>query len=219
MNIFKIVEKPNKSLSNILLFIFGFIFIFLIPVFPDKIHPVANNLLFSALFFLGVYALEKVSKVMVPIAIIAFITQWIAMIFDWKILQFVSDLTNIVFFQMIIIKLIIQIAKSKVVTTDVIFESINGYLLMGVLFTSWIAILVYFIPDAFNGIGPENFKLHEIIYFTFVTMTTLGYGEITPQIPIARSLAILISTSGQLYVAIIIAMLVGKFAGSQQAND
>jgi hypothetical protein len=49
-----------------------------------------------------------------------------------------------------------------------------------------------------------------------VTLNTLGYGEITPTVPFAKSISILISTSGQIYIAVIIAMLVGKYAGSQK---
>jgi hypothetical protein len=90
---------------------------------------------------------------------------------------------------------------------------------MGVLFATWISILIFFIPDAFNGLEASKVNAQEILYFTFVTMTTLGYGEITPIVPAAKSLSILISTSGQLYIAILIALLVGKFAGNQKFND
>jgi len=218
MNIFKLVDRPNKAISNILLFAFSFIFIFLAPIFPDKWNVLTNNLLFSILFFTGIYALEKVRKRILYFAIIAFVTQWTTLIFELREFEIVSELTNIIFFQIIIIRLIIQIAKNKKVNTDVIFESINGYLLMGIMFTSWIAILINFRPNAFEGLDSATTTFPDIFYFTFVTITTLGYGEITPNIPIAKSLAILISTCGQLYVAIIIAMLVGKFAGNQQ-ND
>lgn len=219
MNIFRIVERPNKAISNILLFIFTFIFIFLTPLFPDNWNIITNNLLFSILFFTGIYALEHVKKRIIYFAIIAFVTQWITLIFDLREFVIISEVINIIFFQVIIVRLIIQVAKNKEVNTDVIFESINGYLLMGIMFASWIAILINFSPHAFNGIDPATVSFPDIFYFTFVTLTTLGYGEITPQIPIAKSLAILISTCGQLYIAIIIAMLVGKFAGSQRNKE
>ena len=55
----------------------------------------------------------------------------------------------------------------------------------------------------------------EYLYFTFVTFTTLGYGDIVPLTPLARSISILISVCGPLYLAIIIAMLVGKYASQK----
>jgi voltage-gated potassium channel len=47
-----------------------------------------------------------------------------------------------------------------------------------------------------------------------VNYTTLGYGDILPQLPFAKSLAILMSVSGQIYLAVIIAMLAGKYVGA-----
>lgn len=219
MNIFKIVDKPNKARSNILLFSTASAFIFLAPIFPDDWIQHINNVLFSMLFFSGIYALDNVKKSVVVIAFFAFISQWITLFTNITVLVIASELINIIFLQIIIIQLIIQVAKSKEVNTQVIFESINGYLLMGIMFAAWVAVLVYFSPHAFNGLDPATMNLQDIFYFTFVTLTTLGYGEITPQIPLAKSISLLIATSGQLYIAILIAMLVGKFAGSQSIEE
>ncbi|RLD54311.1 MAG: hypothetical protein DRJ05_14905, partial [Bacteroidetes bacterium] len=69
-----------------------------------------------------------------------------------------------------------------------------------------------------NFIESKDVNFQHYIYYTFVTISTLGYGDITPQGDIGKSLAILISVSGQLYIAIIIAMLVGKFSGNMAAK-
>jgi len=133
------------------------------------------------------------------------------------LLNYISLFANILFFHIVVIKLIIQIAKSKKANAGVIFESINGYFMLGLLFTTWIAIAMLYDPGAFS-FPTENPTARDFTYYTFVTMTTLGYGEITPVLPFAKSISILISTSGQIYVAVIIAMLVGKYAGSQKAD-
>lgn len=151
---------------------------------------------------------------MFTVAVLALTTEWIAYWIDLPWLNYLSSLINIIFFQIIVIKLIIQIAKSKKTNAGVIFESINGYLMMGLMFTTWVAIAMLYDPGAFS-FGTSGPTAMNYVYFTFVTMTTLGYGEITPVVPFAKSLAILISTSGQIYIAVIIAMLVGKYAGSQ----
>lgn len=215
MKIFKLIEKPNKFLSNLLLLIVLFLLVFVVPIIPKVHHYIASDVLFSFLFFFGIYALDKVRKSMVVIAIVAFLTQWIARFLNIELLITLSDLTNIIFIQVIIIRLIIQVARSKEVNVLVIFESINGYLFMGLLYAIWVTVLFNQMPGSFHGIDPETATFHDMLYFTYVTITTLGYGDITPQLPLARSLSILISTSGQLYVAIIIAMLVGKYAGKQ----
>jgi len=73
-----------------------------------------------------------------------------------------------------------------------------------------------FDPASFS-FNTDSPSFMDYSYFTFVTMTTLGYGEITPILPFARSISILISTSGQIYIAVIIAMLVGKYAATQNS--
>jgi len=152
---------------------------------------------------------------MFSVAIIALITEWVAFWADMPVLNFISSLTNIVFFQIIVVKLIIQIAKSNKSDAGIIFESINGYLMMGLMFTTWVAVAMLYDPGSFT-FATDDPTVFDYTYFTFVTLTTLGYGEITPTLPFAKSLSILIGTCGQIYVAVIIAMLVGKYAGNQK---
>jgi hypothetical protein len=120
----------------------------------------------------------------------------------------------------IVTALIIQIARTKNVTARVIIEAINGYLLLGLVFTLMVGLVMAYQQEAFNLPGrklvasQEADPLSDYVYYTFVTFATLGYGDILPKTPAAKSLAILIAVVGQLYVATIIAMLVGKYAGS-----
>lgn len=214
MTLFDIVDRKISSISNGLLLIQVFIFIFIIPFFPQGWHRTLGQVFFSLIVFTAIFALNSARKTMFTIAIVAFVTEWIAEWIHMPLLNYLSLLTNILFFQIIVIKLIIQIAKSKKADSSVIFESINGYLMMGLMFTTWVAVAMLFDPAAFN-FNVDNPRTWDFTYFTFVTMTTLGYGDITPAVPFAKSLSILISTSGQIYVAVIIAMLVGKYAGSQ----
>ena len=83
---------------------------------------------------------------------------------------------------------------------------------MGLFYTIWVVILNKIQPNSFNGLDSVTSSLQDVLYFTFVSLTTLGYGDVTPNLPLAKSLSILIAISGQLYVAVIIAMLVGKYA-------
>ena len=213
------LKDSEVTVSNILLLIFTFTLIFLIPLFPEVIRRTSNNVLFSAIFFLAILSIKsKVRKQMFIVAIIAFVTEWIAEIFKMDVLTYISSLTNVIFFQIVVVRLIFQIARSKEVNAGVILESVNAYLLLGLMFTMLVAILHLYNSEALNYSSHEEVNFQHYIYYTFVTISTLGYGDITPQEPIGKSLSILISVSGQLYIAIIIAMLVGKFAGSHSGS-
>ena len=214
MKISEIINKHFTRDSNLFLLIQIFIFIFVIPIFPPSWHRIMGTIFFSLIFFTAIFALDTWRRIMFILAIVAFVTEWITELTHMPILNYISLVINILFFQIIVIKLIIQVAKSKKADGGVILESINGYLMMGLMFTTWVAIAMIYDPAAFS-FNTDNPTFMDFSYFTFVTMTTLGYGEITPILPFARSISILISTSGQIYIAVIIAMLVGKYAASQ----
>ncbi len=218
MSLFERLNNRIPGISNGLLLILNFFFIFVIPFFPTVAHRVMGAATFSLIFLTSVFALNSWRKTIFSIAIIAVITEWIAYILNMPLLNLISSLTNIIFFQLIVIKLIIQIARNNKADSSVIFESINGYLMLGLLFTIWIVIAMSVDPNAFS-FPTENPGTQDFTYFTFVTMTTLGYGEITPQLPFARAIATLIATSGQIYIAVIIAMLVGKYAASGNSEE
>ncbi len=75
-----------------------------------------------------------------------------------------------------------------------------------------------FSPGSFHDTGEiySDTQLWEFIYYSFVTITTLGYGDIYPLIPFARSLAYLEAVCGQLYIALLVASLVGGYMSSKQ---
>jgi hypothetical protein len=215
MGLFEKFDPRITKYSNLLLLIFAFIFIFIIPFFPAEWRHVLGQVFYSLIFFIAIFTLNSWRKPLFIVAVIAFITEWISGWFDAPILHYFSLLVNVIFFQIIVIKLIIQIAKSKKADAGVIFESINGYLLIGLMFTTWVAVAMRYDSGAFS-FPTDSPSFQDYTYFTFVTITTLGYGDITPQLPFARSMSMLISTTGQIYIAVIIAMLVGKYAASQK---
>jgi voltage-gated potassium channel len=94
---------------------------------------------------------------------------------------------------------------------NMLMGSICVYILVGI---SW-SILYYFEsvihPGAFNGIAEMSGKQRftELLYYSYVTVSTLGYGDVTPVTPIARTLAYLEALFGQFYIAILVASFVG----------
>jgi len=88
---------------------------------------------------------------------------------------------------------------------------------MGIIGGNLAFLLYDFYPNAF--IFPERIAqptFTDFLYFSFITMATVGYGDITPAIAQTETFAYLLAVTGQLYVAIIIAMLVGKYLVARQ---
>lgn len=117
--------------------------------------------------------------------------------------------------------LIAQLASAKNVSTLVILEAINGYLLLGIAYSMIIVLISIFQPGAFgfhDHLTEGAAYMTDYFYYGFVTYSTLGYGDIAPLMPFSKGISILITVSGQLYLAIIIATLVGKYL-SQPGKD
>lgn len=110
------------------------------------------------------------------------------------------------------------IVRQHRVTKDVIMAAVCGYFLLGFMWS-----FIYFFVEA---VLPGSFQLAQgasdadtkFIYFSFVTMTTVGYGDVLPLSNAARSLAILEAVMGQLYLAVTIARLVGIQTSQAQAD-
>ena len=93
--------------------------------------------------------------------------------------------------------------------------AVSVYLLAGVMLSLINLILYRAVPGSFRGIEPGA-DTSELIYYTFVTMTTLGYGDITPAGPLAQAVAYLTAIAGQFYIAILVALLVGAYISQQR---
>jgi len=117
----------------------------------------------------------------------------------------------IAFFVFVVSFLIRFIYKSNSVNINVLITSINVYLLAGIIGASLSLAFYQIYPNAYNFPSYiEHPVFVHFLYYSFITMSTVGYGDITPRIPETQTLAYVLSISGQLYVAIIIAFLIGK---------
>lgn len=217
----KFINIYSSSSGNIALFILVLITLFLVPAFPLALHRRLYDLLFSAILLMAALAMEKNRKIILIFASVAFIAERFSEALDLTYLNALSRVINMLFFIVIVISLILQVARTRKVTVQVILASINGYLLTGMVFSLMVALLMLLDPASYNFpqrpdfLGKHIYYLSDYIYFGFITLTTVGYGDILPLKPLSRSLAILTSTTGQIYIAVIIAMLVGKYASVQ----
>ena len=106
------------------------------------------------------------------------------------------------------------------VTLNRLMGGIAMYLLLGLCFTNMYVFALWFYPDSFSGLAPgnEGERFWELNYFSFVTLTTLGYGDIRPAGDFTRSMAITQAVAGQLYVAILIGALVAGYISENRSG-
>lgn len=96
-------------------------------------------------------------------------------------------------------------------TKNLILVSITGYLIIGLIGGFLAAGLEYIFPESYYHSTGMVLELYNFIYYSFVTMTTLGYGDIIPISEKSQALALMLVISGQLFLSIIIAINIAKF--------
>jgi len=117
---------------------------------------------------------------------------------------------SVLFFSYIVFEIVWDITTNSDVTNDTIRGAFCAYLLMGLAWASAYQLVALFQPGAINfGTGPEITETQNFTYYSFVVLTTLGFGDITPVSGVARSLTWIEAVVGQLFSASIIARLVG----------
>ena len=214
----KKINLLSISIWSTILVISVFFSVFIMPLLPVESHRWLFRIAYSAIYFSAIFSLEKRSKKLLTLFAINLCIEWISGILNFELLNNISRSVDVVFFTVIIIMLIKQIATTRIVTAGVILDSITGYLLLGLIYSIFVTLIIKNVPDSYSNIQFEqtNNGLHlnvsTPLYYSFVTIASLGYGDICPLKPISRSLATIIAVSGQFYIAVIVALLVGKFS-------
>jgi len=108
--------------------------------------------------------------------------------------------------------LMVRVMRDGRMNVNRIMGAIGSYLLIGIVFTQAYRLLAGFIPGAFAiGGVPVDFDTisQKLSYYSFITLTSTGYGDITPVHPYARSLATMEALAGGLFLTVLVARLVG----------
>jgi len=124
----------------------------------------------------------------------------------------------IIFLSYITLIVLRRIAFAERVSPNILYGSIAGYLLMGLLGGFWCRLIEHLYPGSF--LMPLNWtaEIDTLTYYSFVTMSSLGYGDIGPGTPAGRATSIFIAIAGQMYLTINIALLVGSYTRNRQKN-
>ena len=182
----------------------------------------------TAVILFSIYPFLKKKHALIIYSLLAapaFIFSWVSYSFQSPTILLIQYAFNANFFIFIIVSILSEIFRKNVITLDLIYGSICVYLLIGVAWAYIYAVLENISPGSFNFPLPylqANPSLIEsgtpfslLLYYSFVTLATLGYGDITPATPPAQSLAALEAITGQFYLAILVARLVGIYISNK----
>ncbi len=135
-------------------------------------------------------------------------------------LVFLLRMTSILaFFTLLTFFIMYRMTIARRINLNIVYCAVNGYILLGLIGGLLFRMVHHFYKNSFlfqAGLEP---KIDDFTYLSFVTLSTLGYGDITPVSAPGKALAIFLSISGPLYLAIVVGVIVGKFIFYMAARD
>lgn len=111
--------------------------------------------------------------------------------------------------------------RGKTLTTDGLFATVAVYLFIALFFAQLYLLLLEWNPASFNlevADLPAQLLQSTVLYFSMITLATVGYGDILPVSETARTLAVIEATVGQFYIAVIVAVFVGMYAAQRRTS-
>jgi len=198
------------------------VLVFVLPPFlpPGSSRSFAADAAFAVVLLTGVLALSEHGlawRLLMAAALFAIgvvLANWMIPVADPVIR--VAELVAVLLLVLVVLG---QTFRAGPVTSHRIQGGIAAYLLLGLMWAAAYALVETLHPGSFSGAIGVAGGHRAWIYFSFVTLTTVGYGDILPVSPAARSLAVLEAVTGPLYIAILLARLVSLAMTPGTAKD
>ncbi len=208
---YKLIRLVDSHSIHVLMFSI-LMLVFLPPFLSDLPNVIDHAIKFDfLLIIIASFLIVRNNKISRSVGLVTF---------GLMVADSLVNFENLQYLGLIGISYLITHAFSKVLkismslkgdTKNMILVSITGYLIIGLIGGFLAAGLEYVIPGSYHHTTGIKLELYNLIYYGFVTMTTLGYGDIIPVTDRSQSLALMLVISGQLFLSIIIAMNIAKF--------
>ena len=164
----------------------------------------------AAVILRGVRASNRVFRWSMVVLGAAFVLRSVSVSVDVEAVSVAASLVNVAIALAAPLVVLRFIIAARTVTTNVIFAGVTLYLLVGIVFGLVYTDLAWFDPAVFSpaqdvAVAGES----NLLYFSFMTLTTVGFGDIAPAADLSRALVVLEALTGQVVLVVLIARLIG----------
>lgn len=190
-----------------------------------------SDVLSSSLLLVGVLAVRHSRIAVVGLSILALVTIVAQVVnyytdFSWMVL--VANTSAGLFLVGLFVVIVVDLFRTSAVTGATLAAACCGYILIAGIFAAGFSVMIALDPKALSLWEGADVTADQLIfqegrfgvlgYFSLVTLTTLGYGDIVPNTDYARSVAVTEAVIGQLYLAVIVARLVGMYIAGRSGK-
>ncbi|MDD5139439.1 MAG: potassium channel family protein [Verrucomicrobiales bacterium] len=222
--------------SSVAQFLAALILMLAVAPFVEELEygPVIDRMLITLVLILGVLAVGRSHRTLVLAVVLmvpAVVAGWISHFQPQLLPPAVHNIGALVFLGFVEYQMLHFIFRAPRVNSEVLCAGISGYLLLGILWMS-----AYMLVSRLNPVDPAHPELNpfaftvgataphslsqfEAYYFSFITLSTVGYGDITPLTNGARTLAMMEAMTGTLYMAVLISRLVALYSSQNPESS
>ena len=221
------MSKISKNNNFKYLFVALTSLLFFMALVNEIKNPFLDNMIeivILLVLFVGVHSIKSERSwtyavyIMIAILFLVFISR--NFFWDSPIIGYIHIFLLLAFFMGSFHLSAMQIFTSQEVDENMIMGSVVLFLLLGLIWTMLYLLILYIFPDSFNGLEAlrwqDNFS--KIAYFSFVTLTTLGYGDISPSNTVSQFFVYSEAIVGVFYIAVIVSTLVAARVDSARRD-
>lgn len=229
----------NKKIKHALFrFVTGYynillLFLFLLFIFRPQVHEILYFAIWKLILTCTLLSVIFNTNFSRKLKIITGVLALPAILFNWLNLWHTSEVIFVLNVAFTLIFLAICTAAilyhAIVITHHVSLDTLKGVIcayFMVAFFFAYIYYLVeYLHPNSFNFAKPElatftfTHYISEMLYFSFTTLLTIGYGDITPNTDVGQTAAVLEGLVGQFYLAVLVARLIGLYGANSRKKQ
>ncbi|MDF1695273.1 MAG: ion channel [Saprospiraceae bacterium] len=202
-------RKYEAYLFSLFVLLFGQMFL------PVGYEAIWQHLLVLQNVLVGLLLFKESNKwlfgLIVLLSIIV-VSECVVMIFhDGISVRFTLGAVFSIYFLLASAKLYQDVIMTKEVGNEMISAVFAGFIMLGFMGTFLFTLIELTTPDSFSNLGSGETKFQNLSYFSFVSLLTIGYGDIVPLTQIAKKTAMLLGLVGNFYLTFVTAIIIGKY--------
>lgn len=180
-------------------------------IFYDILFPISVLALIAVSLVMVKNERKSVRYVLVIFAILMSVILFGRNVLGWQdSYKTISLIIPLVFFMLLSVEVFRQMIHERTITNDIV-AAFDCYLLLGILGAFLFSIILLFNPDAYSNVDSSIKVFDKMLYFSFVTLTSIGYGDITPLTPLAEKITAFFGLIGHFYSVVVVGIIVGKY--------
>jgi hypothetical protein len=202
---------PHRYQARHLLLALGLLFLTLPVLDSMPAGRVVQGLLMTAVMLSALFVVggRLTFRIGLTLGVLGLLGRWLTLFAPGICPRWIFMVLATAFFVLVFVRVLQSVLSATVVDVDTLCACMAGFLLLGLNWALAYSILAFMNPHAFTFADPtQHLDEFNSFYFSFVTLSTIGYGDITPFSRAARVFAIMEAITGMFYVAFLVARLV-----------